>query len=98
MPTYEYECKDCKHRFEQFQRITAQPLKTCPECGGTVKRLIGLGAGIIFKGSGFYCTDYKNNSSTQTSGSEKTEKSDTSSASKDSCKKCCESTDACPKK
>lgn len=58
MPTYEYECPRCG-RFERFQPITAKPLKACPECGGAVKRLIGAGAGIIFKGHGFYATDYR---------------------------------------
>ncbi|MFO8006639.1 MAG: zinc ribbon domain-containing protein [Candidatus Brocadiia bacterium] len=64
MPTYEYRCKHCGHEFEVFQSITAEPLKECPECGGNgVERLIGAGAGIIFKGSGFYATDYKSTSS-----------------------------------
>lgn len=58
MPTYEYECRKCG-RFERFQQITAKPLKACPDCGGAVKRLIGAGAGIIFKGHGFYATDYR---------------------------------------
>ncbi|MBN1675192.1 MAG: zinc ribbon domain-containing protein [Kiritimatiellae bacterium] len=52
MPTYEYECENCGHRFEQFQNMSEAPLKTCPECGQAVRRLIGTGAGIIFKGSG----------------------------------------------
>ena len=59
MPTYEYECQNCNDRFEIFQNITAEPIKVCPKCNGSVKRLIGTGAGIIFKGSGFYATDYK---------------------------------------
>lgn len=59
MPTYEYECKDCGYRFEKFQNIKDEPVKKCPKCGGRTKRLIGTGAGIIFKGSGFYHTDYK---------------------------------------
>jgi len=60
MPTYEYKCKHCKHRFEALQSITARPLKKCPECGRNgLRRLIGAGAGIIFKGSGFYATDYR---------------------------------------
>lgn len=59
MPTYDYECKNCNHTFEAFQKMSDAPLETCPECSGPVKRLIGTGAGIIFKGSGFYCTDYK---------------------------------------
>jgi len=59
MPTYEYECTACPNAFEKFQPITAKPLRKCPECGKPVRRLIGAGAGIIFRGSGFYETDYK---------------------------------------
>jgi putative FmdB family regulatory protein len=62
MPTYEYECNKCGHRFEKFQSITEKPLQRCPECKGKVSRLIGTGAGIIFKGSGFYATDYRSDS------------------------------------
>jgi putative FmdB family regulatory protein len=62
VPTYEYECKKCGHVFEEFQRITAEPLTKCPKCGGKVNRLPGAGAGIIFKGSGFYATDYRSDS------------------------------------
>ena len=59
MPTYEYECQKCKQVFEKFQTMTAERLKYCPKCHGRVKRLLGTGAGIIFKGSGFYTTDYR---------------------------------------
>lgn len=60
MPTYDYVCQNCEHAFEAFQSITAKPLKKCPECGKSkLKRLIGTGAGIIFKGEGFYETDYR---------------------------------------
>src|SRR5438876_6051891 len=60
MPTYEYECDACGHKFEKFHSITAAPIKKCPECGKSkVRRLIGTGAGLIFKGSGFYITDYR---------------------------------------
>ncbi len=59
MPTYEYVCKECGHHFDAFQSISAEPLKTCPECGGLIERKIFGGAGLIFKGSGFYETDYK---------------------------------------
>ena len=63
MPTYEYACPKCGHQFEQFQSMRDEPLKKCPKCGKTgVKRLVGGGAGLIFKGSGFYITDYKNKS------------------------------------
>lgn len=61
MPTYDYKCDKCEHAFEAFQSITADPLKVCPECQDeSLRRLIGRGGGVIFKGSGFYCTDYKN--------------------------------------
>ncbi|MBD3226247.1 MAG: zinc ribbon domain-containing protein [Caldithrix sp.] len=59
MPTYDYICTSCEHVFEVFQSITAEPVKTCPKCGKEVKRKIGAGAGLVFKGSGFYITDYK---------------------------------------
>lgn len=59
MPTYEYECKKCGHRFEALQSIKAEPLKKCPKCSSSLRRLIGGGAGFIFKGPGFYATDYK---------------------------------------
>ena len=63
MPTYEYKCDACGYQFERFQSITADPIKRCPECGkAKVKRLIGTGAGLIFKGSGFYITDYRDKS------------------------------------
>jgi putative FmdB family regulatory protein len=62
MPTYEYECLNCKYRFEKFQTMTEEPLRVCPRCGGELRRLIGTGAGIIFKGEGFYHTDYKRQS------------------------------------
>jgi len=59
MPTYEYECSNCKKVFEIFQKITDEPLKVCPKCKKRIKRLIGGGSGVIFKGSGFYATDYR---------------------------------------
>ena len=60
MPTYEYVCEACPHEFEEFQSITAKALRKCPACGQRkLKRLIGVGAGVIFKGSGFYETDYR---------------------------------------
>ncbi len=64
MPTYEYECAKCKKTFEIFQSMKDEPLKTCPDkkCKGKVKRLLGTGAGLIFKGSGFYITDYRSES------------------------------------
>jgi len=59
MPTYEYRCGDCNYQFEAFQSIKAEPVKECPKCKGAVRRLISSGNGLIFKGSGFYITDYK---------------------------------------
>lgn len=59
MPTYEYECRKCGNHFERFQSILAEPVKRCPKCHGSVHRVLSGGSGIIFKGSGFYETDYK---------------------------------------
>jgi putative FmdB family regulatory protein len=59
MPTYEYECVNCNKIFEVFQKITDEPLKKCPKCSKKINRLIGGGSGVIFKGSGFYATDYR---------------------------------------
>lgn len=59
MPTYEYQCLDCKHKVEYFQRMTEAPRTLCPRCHGKLVRLVSSGAGLIFKGSGFYITDYK---------------------------------------
>ena len=60
MPTYEYKCDACGHAFEKFQQITAAAVKKCPKCGKSkVRRLISAGGGMIFKGSGFYITDYR---------------------------------------
>jgi len=61
MPTYEYQCRKCGHQFEEYQSIKAEPLVNCPRegCNGRVKRLISAGGGLLFKGSGFYITDYR---------------------------------------
>jgi putative FmdB family regulatory protein len=59
MPTYEYECKECKHQFEKFQSMSDEPIKVCEKCGKEVRKLFSS-AGVIFKGSGFYVNDYKN--------------------------------------
>ena len=58
MPTYEYECQQCGHHFEELQSFKDEPLSECPKCGGKVRRLISQGAGLIFRGEGFYVTDY----------------------------------------
>ncbi|MBG30132.1 MAG: FmdB family transcriptional regulator [Opitutae bacterium] len=77
MPTYEYVCPPCGHEFERFQSMKDEPVKVCPKCRKRqVKRKIGMGAGLIFKGSGFYETDYKQ------AGRKKEKKSDGKSDSK----------------
>ncbi|MGE5575846.1 MAG: FmdB family zinc ribbon protein [Syntrophothermus sp.] len=70
MPTYEYRCEKCG-RFEHFQRISEQPLQKCPQCGGKVKRLISRNNNVIFKGSGFYTTDYRSQDYQKEAGAEK---------------------------
>jgi putative FmdB family regulatory protein len=67
MPTYGYECKSCGHVFDVFQHMSDEPLKVCPQCGKELRRLINGGAGVIFKGSGFYVTDKKGPPSSGTS-------------------------------
>jgi putative FmdB family regulatory protein len=84
MPTYEYICGNCGYEFEQFQSITARPLRKCPECGkASLKRLIGCGSGVIFKGSGFYETDYRSEGYKKAKESEKK----TTTTTKDTAKK-----------
>jgi putative FmdB family regulatory protein len=79
MPTYEYECEACGERFEYFQRITESPKTTCERCGGRLEKLLSAGSGLIFKGSGFYITDYKRgNGSSKSSSESKSEKSEKS--------------------
>ncbi|MCH8927219.1 MAG: zinc ribbon domain-containing protein [Candidatus Marinimicrobia bacterium] len=71
MPTYDYQCSNCGFRFEEFQNIFADPIKKCPDCKkNKVIRIISGGAGLIFKGSGFYITDYKNKKPTETKSAE----------------------------
>jgi putative FmdB family regulatory protein len=63
MPTYEYECGACEHRFEKYQSMSDKPIKKCPKCGkAEARRMISGGAGVLFKGSGFYQTDYRSKS------------------------------------
>jgi putative FmdB family regulatory protein len=81
MPTYEYECTKCDHRFERFQGMTEEPLKRCPKCRCKVRRLIGTGGGIIFKGSGFYQTDYRSSGYQESVKKEKDAKTGSSSGS-----------------
>lgn len=86
MPTYEYQCKACSHRFEIWQKMTDEPLTICPKCGGTIRRIL-FPAGVVFKGPGFYKTDHANASgagenghSPKTGGAESGKAGETSSA------------------
>ena len=82
MPTYDYICESCGYEFERFQSIAARPIRKCPKCGkGSLKRLIGAGSGVIFKGAGFYQTDYRSESYKKGEKSEKS-KADTTTKEK----------------
>ena len=95
MPTYDYECTACEATWELFQRITEDPVKKCPECGKKkANRLFGTGAAIMFKGSGFYETDYRSDSYKKSKSADK--KSSESSKSDGGAKS--ESKDSKPKK
>jgi len=85
MPTYDYRCSDCGFQYEIFQRMTESSIKKCPECGkNTAVRLISGGAGLIFRGSGFYITDYKNKKTTKEKSTDtKPEKKETAKSSTD---------------
>jgi len=77
MPTYDYECRSCGYRFETFQNMSDQPLTDCPECRtDQLRRLIGGGSGVIFRGSGFYVNDSRKGSSSSSSGDSKGSSSD----------------------
>lgn len=90
MPTYDYRCSECGHTFEEFQAMSAELLTTCPKCGkGSLRRGLGGGAGMIFRGEGFYQTDYKQ------SGNKKKE-ADTKKEKVQEVKKSGESTNASP--
>jgi len=80
VPTYDYHCLKCDGTFEVFHSMSADPVKTCEKCGGKVERLIGAGSGLIFKGTGFYATDYKKTPPNETKKSET--KKETSSTPK----------------
>ncbi|MCX5705769.1 MAG: zinc ribbon domain-containing protein [Candidatus Omnitrophica bacterium] len=79
MPTYDYECTHCGHIFEAYQQMSDKRIENCPKCDKKVKRLISSGAGVIFKGTGFYDTDYKKKSGSS---------SDNCPKPKDGCKSC----------
>ena len=94
MPTYEYECKSCRHSFDAFQSIKDEPLKTCPKCGKELRRLINGGTGVIFKGEGFYVTDKKSTGSEKAKEVSKTDQAKTAAP----CQGCPKSeTPGCPK-
>lgn len=80
MPTYEYRCRACGHDFERFQKISDDPVRTCPECGeDEAERLISAGGGLVFKGSGFYATDYRDAGPGKREGKDGSESSEGSS-------------------
>ena len=80
MPTYDYKCSACGHEFELFQSMKAEPVKKCPSCGkAKAKRLIGTGAGLLFKGSGFYITDYRSDSYNKSASADTSSSSSSSS-------------------
>ncbi len=94
MPTYEYACDACGHEFEEFQSMTAKRLKKCPECGKPkLQRLIGTGAAVIFKGSGFYETDYRSDSYHKDAKAD-TKSTESNSSSSDSDSKSTSSSDS----
>jgi len=81
MPTYEYKCTSCGHTFEAVQSMNDKPLSRCPKCKSAVRRVINGGIGIIFKGSGFYTTDYKKSSALTGGNGKKAESSSSSESS-----------------
>ncbi len=81
MPTYWYRCQTCNHEFEEFQKMSDPPLRECPKCGGVVMRVITGGAGLLFKGSGFYITDYRSDSYKKAASSDSATGSTSSSSS-----------------
>ena len=102
MPTYEYECGACGHHFEQVQPMSAEPIRRCPECGKRkVRRLIGTGGALIFKGSGFYATDYRSASYKEDAKKDAAPKEgankDAAPAAPSPCDTCKKDAAACPK-
>ncbi len=88
MPTYEYRCKSCGHEFEEFQTMSSDPLTVCPKCARpSLKRLMSSGVGLIFKGSGFYLTDYKKSNTSLSSSAKSESKADSPSEPKPESKK-----------
>ena len=95
MPTYEYECKKCGHSFDVFQSMKDEPLKTCPECGKELRRLINGGTGVIFKGAGFYVTDRSGKTGEKSGDTSKTAQPKTESTPCQGCNK--SDSPVCPK-
>jgi len=99
MPTYDYECSTCNKVIEIFQQMSDAPLEKCPECNGKIKRLVGGGLGVIFKGSGFYVTDSKKNSESCANYRKKTADETAASTEKNSPKtepcSTCSASDGC---
>lgn len=85
MPTYEYECRKCGHHFDHSQPIIAKPLTHCPKCKGKIRRVISGGSGFLFKGSGFYATDYRSSSYKEKAGKEKPNTTSAKGSEKPSC-------------
>lgn len=84
MPTYQYHCDACKHNFEEFQAITAKPITKCTKCKkSSVRRVITGGAGLIFKGTGFYQTDYRSKNYQESASKDKKETKETKDTKKD---------------
>jgi len=84
MPTYEYACDNCEYQFETFQSMKDRALKRCPKCGkSALKRMIGTGAAVLFKGSGFYTTDYRSENYQKAAKAEKGQQGGSSEKSKD---------------
>ena len=82
MPTYPYRCKSCGYEFEEFQSITEDPLESCPECDGELVRIISGGGGFLFKGSGFYITDYRKESYKKEAAKDRPSTTDSSATTK----------------
>ena len=80
MPTYEYRCPECGHEFERFQRMSDEPVAECPECGAAAERLISSGAGLLFKGEGFYITENRSESYRKKAESESGSKGESASS------------------
>lgn len=95
MPTYDYKCEACGHRFERFQWITAEPVKVCPQCGRhKVRRLVSGGAGLLFKGNGFYITDYRSESYKNAAKAESKASGDGNGKASACCQSCATQTSA----